>query len=758
MATNPDKKIPDLPYISSSDLNGTERLPIVKNNSPRSINTSHLASYASKQICAGPYGQIAPYLIPYTALNEIPISRIVKNVTSNEYAEDSVVHDGELLVYDSSIKRLLLDDCTGDGYYRNWLDSESFGTPDALGVIPFANRVYTLESETNDGPIVKTYLRWNGQELVEFTPTMAAIVPFSKTIDSTDKDADGEFIYNIITPSQNADKPYPIPGQNEVVYNSATCLFYLKVIENDGSLTLWKNWQGSSDYGRPRPNGVAPHAFRIYYNIETGEYLQSDGNTLVDPVSPSEVKDNLQEQIDLTDEWVGGVFTRARHSLGSFVFVTAAKKGSTADATDLSSASDGPKLIYSTTGRRLLLNLGEEYYADWADSKEVGTPNPNGSGGIIPHPWITFVVKEEVDTGVFKTTYRRWNGHELVVAESSFYTVVEFDNFESIDSGAMLPGDKTLIPSLIFFNTENNRFVCGQGVGQYYNNWYGSEDFGVAGTFGVLPDKFKTYYCRSTKAFYQWNPSTGALEPAISPYDAETLLFDRLFNAICHPCEFVETEDDYIGKIINTGTQKIYRLNGLNLTYQEAVEVVADALRPTMPLSDAVTASPPAQAQTGRTNLPLDSRAVAALHTETFHGKSYEVLRLAYPLNGSTNPGSAVIYSWRAIHACSNLHTIIGRVVPRFNYTDENKKLFASCSKLENVDISVPKIITSISLADCPLLTYDSIASIVQNTTSTRDEELSVYLHATTYANFETSALWGLLEQNAYAKKICFYK
>lgn len=185
---------------------------------------------------------------------------------------------------------------------------------------------------------------------------------------------------------------------------------------------------------------------------------------------------------------------------------------------------------------------------------------------------------------------------------------------------------------------------------------------------------------------------------------------------------------------IENGKPAPYYLNGLWLTYEEAV-VVMSAGRITSP-SDAdyryVYFS-------GRTNLPPNRTWVPSIHVFTF-GAS-QTIEVANIGNGRIGTNCFL--------NCPKLHTIIGTI--SVMSTSDSINCFNGCQKLQNMQLAVSK---SVDLHWSPLLTIDTVRYMAEKSS----EGATIIVHPDVYAKLtdETNAEWSKLMTDALAKNIVF--
>ena len=218
---------------------------------------------------------------------------------------------------------------------------------------------------------------------------------------------------------------------------------------------------------------------------------------------------------------------------------------------------------------------------------------------------------------------------------------------------------------------------------------------------------------------------------AIEKLSPKEQLFIDLWNSACGSNGKYNTETGY------------YELNGLtDITYDEALEIYNNSANPYMKKVSV----------TQRTNLVrcfdgfwyalnIGQIAYGALKLKRFHMPSYNVTL-----------ASAAFYS------CVALETIINT----FTLQGESLHMFENCENLQNIHVNTA---ISLSFSDSPLITYDSLNFIVENSTPTK--AIVITLHPTTYSYLTgktapttqvggTTEEWQALVTAATAKKISF--
>lgn len=210
----------------------------------------------------------------------------------------------------------------------------------------------------------------------------------------------------------------------------------------------------------------------------------------------------------------------------------------------------------------------------------------------------------------------------------------------------------------------------------------------------------------------------------------------------------------------NTG---YFELNGLtDITTSQALDIIADSTRRNVGATGNLAGS----CWKGRTNMPLDLWYNATTPNNVLYGApNMEVFILQFL--PAADSGRNVGISAATIKVCSKLHTVGHRVYPAEN----NVKLFADCPALVNVDfmLDISARRKSFSLADCPLLSYDTIASICRHG-SANSTAITVTLHPDVYAKLtgdvtnaaaaalsaDELAAWGELLTDAVARNVTF--
>ncbi len=310
--------------------------------------------------------------------------------------------------------------------------------------------------------------------------------------------------------------------------------------------------------------------------------------------------------------------------------------------------------------------------------------------------------------------------------------------------------------SKVIYSERLHRLLLLAHDGQYYGVWndapsYGifdiaiNQNTGLQEYAGVIPFAHRLYTTFDSvtgyTSFFRWN---GNDFEELLPTVPDTKAFDDLFNALCHPYGLYETDDDYIGKIIYQDGQKIYRLNGLDLNYQEAINVVADTMRRSC--NDVHGRS-----YTGRTNIVPDVRpdGSSLFGKGSFSGDSLEVIRLTYLSDGFSE---AYFRDDNIIANCDNLHTIIGHIY----VLGSSIEPIVNCPNLENVQIDIDRKIEEFYL-DSAALSPESINYLIQNR-PTNSSKLTLYLSSEVYERitYPPTPQWGSLLSLAQDKGISF--
>ena len=113
------------------------------------------------------------------------------------------------------------------------------------------------------------------------------------------------------------------------------------------------------------------------------------------------------------------------------------------------------------------------------------------------------------------------------------------------------------------------------------------------------------------------------------------------------------------------------------------------------------------------------------------NNKCLEFINLTFTSQISTSwliANSQFVNAANAFNGCSNLRRICGPL--EMSLTTNTTNMFAGCTKLTTVDVKALK--QSISFADSPLLSKESILSMIENSNAT--SAITITLHATAYA------------------------
>lgn len=195
-------------------------------------------------------------------------------------------------------------------------------------------------------------------------------------------------------------------------------------------------------------------------------------------------------------------------------------------------------------------------------------------------------------------------------------------------------------------------------------------------------------------------------------------------------------------------------LNGLPLTYEEAVPILLYGRNWTY---QHFAISPISQTQKIRTNLPPQaySTAVCPSFDSLFRGQTdLEVVNVNpyYGLTYDYGIHSEQAYYADIFNGCGKLHTIYGFL--DVSNAAVTAQWFKSCTSLREVRIRNLK--RSISLADCPLISLDSIQYMVDKATNTT--AITITVHPDVYAKLtaETNTEWHQVLTDALDKNITF--
>lgn len=279
-----------------------------------------------------------------------------------------------------------------------------------------------------------------------------------------------------------------------------------------------------------------------------------------------------------------------------------------------------------------------------------------------------------------------------------------------------------------------HRLLLRSGISEftYFTTWGDAALYGTQTEDGIIPFSHRIYTWKEFVDdniiihFCRWN---GHDLEELLPDFPDTKVFDDLFNALCHPYGLYETDDDYIGKILYVDGQKIYRLNGLDLTYEEAVIVVADAIQ----RGNRFSAYSYVVEYMGRTNIPpsiIDSWY--SLHSNSMGdfvitGKLLEVLYLNTPDKYVSVQGEFLINS-------PQLHTVIGKI----RVENENFDMFYDLPMLQNINIIIAQNVSALYLNEMPAISISSLLFMVENSPY-RSNICVVYIQSDAYVRiFDT--------------------
>lgn len=330
------------------------------------------------------------------------------------------------------------------------------------------------------------------------------------------------------------------------------------------------------------------------------------------------------------------------------------------------------------------------------------------------------------------------------------FVVVWLDN-------SALPTSYTYSPPTTEEKEVQGRFVAKTGSGiqlteasggpvsttTYYSNWAGRDTFCNS---GGKPRKNRLYLCTATGRQYDkfpGNNSTGLRCIAAPPMDAKTALFADLWNEACVGSLGWGTDPDYSPNHVCYGyydaDMDAYRLNGLDLTYAEAVRVYYAG-----PLRNTFFKSFYGGFPFIRTNLPPHVIASNTLElNSTFNGCS--CLEVANIKAGSFASGGDNIF-----HGNNKLRKVIGELVID-NGSMLNLAAYSKIPLLEDMHIRWREggSTRPLNIANLPAFNAASLEWMITNSPALTDETKTrtCTLHADAYARLTDEMLAQAVEK-----------
>ncbi len=475
---------------------------------------------------------------------------------------------------------------------------------------------------------------------------------------------------------------------------------------------------------------------------------------------------------------------------------------------DFTAADSEYRVVFDTLDKRFYLMAAEPGYAgtplysNWRESEVWGT---QANFGIVPHP---FKIYYNLSTGEYRqwtgtTLSAPLSPYDLKAALTTADAQItkinnlfirQSQNYFHLASGKISPDERPvlnigwtdseilssqIIPTGfpggtidmdygIVYSSRLHRLLAVNQNGGIYRFWPEMENYGTHSGTGVVPYTNRIFRCYDSGyqglagglsgspfngAILQWNPAMETFETENVP--AEVALFDRLFNELCRieprpgatsPSGFEPTT---IGGIYyhysDHGIDKVYRLNGLDLTYEEAVRVVADRIAGTQLFTEAVLPYVTVDIDFhGRTNFPI-FRAPAWEYRDcgfysgelripdqtVISSSAIEVLNLQQP-NGFDSFNGELVYDplifVRDAHplcfACHSLHTVVSPIiVDAYRFSD----VFMFCSSLKNVKLIISKHVEIFEM-DTDSISSASIEYTIKHASRSKSSPLTIYL------------------------------
>lgn len=337
---------------------------------------------------------------------------------------------------------------------------------------------------------------------------------------------------------------------------------------------------------------------------------------------------------------------------------------------------------------------------------------------------------------------------------------------------------------------------------EYYPVWELEENqqlcLGAATAVGYTPLKSKTYYCPATTVSYRWNGTSMApcgshlelgkevntaypgdagkllevqkadrteLSPVLSRDPEEELesVEPDFLTLMLRKNEQVLTDEERRQVMENLGRPDLRlfvdmfneaagddgyarmdngvfdcKLNGVPLTYEEAIEVYAS-----YPLSK--HRNPTRQAMFSgsrdKTLFPINTDSfLATNYLEAFTG-CHNLVAVKF-ITASNNPIVAISSAQNMFSQCESLKYIYG--VLAFTSNVNVSGAFNFCLSLE--DVRIKNLAKSLNLASSPKLSLDSVAFMVQNAANT--SPITITLHTDVFAKLTGELLAAAAEKN----------
>lgn len=249
----------------------------------------------------------------------------------------------------------------------------------------------------------------------------------------------------------------------------------------------------------------------------------------------------------------------------------------------------------------------------------------------------------------------------------------------------------------------------------YYANWAGRDTFcNSAGK----PLKNRLYLCRATGRQYDKFPrnnSTGLRCIAAPPMDAKKALFNDLWNEACRDLTNPNNPFGYYDADVDD-----YPLNGLHLSYAEAIEVY-------------YAGTPRKYDATNfyggwnkiRTNLPPRADASNAITVRQMYVGAYNI--------EVANIGAQAANGQNMFYGNRKLRKAIGKLVPPSGSTT-NPSLYMTCPIEEMHFGWWGASVGHFDLRNLPNINADSLQWMITNATATTQGTRTVTLHADAYA------------------------
>ena len=498
----------------------------------------------------------------------------------------------------------------------------------------------------------------------------------------------------------------------------------------------------------------------------TGEQSQNlDAANKRDNTFPVETVNTLRAGSSLADGYLGGTFNEVEtsireieHTLGIgsnsqiYAWVT-----TDTESVQLNMRFDGSQTIYfadawgdmpelgiASTRRykqeaALLVDVINSKLYMWTDDQSslltvvmetdkgvAGGLAPLGADGKVPAAYLP-----AQDATIRFAEVVRQPGATIDSGQpAGTFTVVWLDSSAATDYVWKAPGaQETPLAGRFVARVQNIPVDPGPGVGQaesesggdvgstvtYHADWEGRSE--VCNSNGS-PLPFRTYLCTATGRQYDkfpGNNSTGLRCIAAPPMDAKTALFADLWNEACRDLTNPNNPFGYYDADVDD-----YPLNGLRLSYAEAIEVYYAGT----PRKYDATCFYGGWNKI-RTNLPPRADASNAITVKQMYVGAFNI--------EVANIGAQASNGQNMFNSNDKLRKAIGKLMPPSGSTT-NPSLYGTCP-IEEIHLGWwGTSVGHFDLHNLPNINADSLQWMVSNAQATTQGTRTVTLHADAYA------------------------